>query len=398
MTIASLVEGALRNEDAEIVRKGVIASHHAQDMSAIPKAIVGGVGNLMQSYPGAFRVAEGVAHGAAAYGLTAGAHHMLSKQSNEVVAAAEGALKGLPGKVQSWGSSLMKDREKGTLLHGVGNFLHTYPATTAYTGTVAAGVAGTAALRHFTKSSSEGLPAHPWRYAAYHGGYIAAADLAAMALYDQFKSREHTFPDQSHGVTSTMHTFPKTAEELKTAILQKVAGYMAESQPRFEDDRPSVLPYVGAGAAAGGLLGEGAVRWINHNRQLDAVTVGEHNAQAARHLQMLRDQAAANLRQHRAVSRREIAQIHLDRDYQAAQKKYPSATLHQLEEAHAAAIEESKAKAQDAIHKTRLALIEGEARHAPLPVPKAMGRLGRYGVPAALAAAGALTAMNSYPG
>ena len=249
MTIGSMIEAGLRNEPQEIARKGGILVSHAADMSGAGKTVATAIGGFMQNHADAIRSAEVVGIGAAGYGVV---NHALNKQ------AASAPLTGLAKSVYDVGS---RWAGKTGVQKAVGGYMMERPATAAYGGLLAAGALGAYGLHQIGQSSSE-LPLHPWKYAAYHGGYIAAADLLAQSLYvDVF---------HAHNREATMH---------------KLA---------FEDGRPSPLPYLATGAIVGGALGEAGVHLHRHwaaGRNLDILH--ENEIHYASHQKAIEDAAFA---------------------------------------------------------------------------------------------------------
>jgi nicotinic acid phosphoribosyltransferase len=183
MTIGSLIEEGLRNEPAEVARKGAILVEHAGDMSTPAKVIATSLGSIMQKHPSAFSSLEAVGTGAGIYGVGSA---VMSKKASQASLPVVGVAK----IVQDAGKSL-QSLSSDTISRSLGRFMVEHPATIGYAGTVGAGVLGTAAIHNLTKKAGE-LPLHPWKYAMYHGSYIAAADLLAESLYsDVFHANRH---------------------------------------------------------------------------------------------------------------------------------------------------------------------------------------------------------------
>lgn len=177
MSLGSMIEAGLRNEPAEIARKGSILVEHAQDMGPTGKLVATSIGTFAQRHPDAIRTAEVLGIGATAYGAGAAMFH--TKEA------------GLTKVVSDMGHDLLSSSTEGTIRNSIGRFLIDRPATVGYGATLATGAAGAYALHSLYKQASE-LPLHPWKYAAYHGGYIAAADLLAESLYtDVFHANRH---------------------------------------------------------------------------------------------------------------------------------------------------------------------------------------------------------------
>lgn len=183
MTIGSLIEEGLRNEPAEMARKGAILVQHAGDMSPTAKVVATSLGSLMQKHPSAFSSAEAIGTGAGIYGVG-------SAVLNKKAALASLPVVGVAKVVQDAGKRL-QGASSTAVAQSLGKLFVDHPATVGYAGMVGAGVLGTAALHSLVKQSSE-LPLHPWKYALYHGSYIAAADLIAESLYsDVFHANRH---------------------------------------------------------------------------------------------------------------------------------------------------------------------------------------------------------------